>query len=84
MTDDNAKEVWWTVDEVAELLRMSRPTVIRLILQGELPGQKIGRQYRISSIDLSERLHRPVDLTELDPARRFTRRYPRSEQLVGA
>ena len=35
-----------TVDEVAGFMRVSRETVYRLALRGELPGRKIGRVWR--------------------------------------
>ncbi len=35
-----------TVDEVMELLRLSRDTVYRLATSGELPNRKIGRAWR--------------------------------------
>ena len=36
------------LDEVAEALRLSRPTVRDLLSRGIIPGQKLGRQWRIS------------------------------------
>ncbi len=35
-----------TVEEVMELVRISRDTVYRLAAKGELPGRKIGRTWR--------------------------------------
>lgn len=46
--------VFWTVPEVATILRVSRPIVDRLILQGRLPAAKVGGQYRIRSDDLQK------------------------------
>lgn len=42
----------FTVDEIAAELRVSRYTVVRLIECGELPGKKIGRQWRVLREDL--------------------------------
>ncbi|MBI4260154.1 MAG: helix-turn-helix domain-containing protein [Actinobacteria bacterium] len=36
-----------TVSEVAQLMRVSRMTVYRLINQGELPAVRVGRGYRL-------------------------------------
>ncbi|MBI2237730.1 MAG: helix-turn-helix domain-containing protein [Actinobacteria bacterium] len=36
-----------TVNEVADLLRVSRMTVYRLIRQGDLPAVRVGRGYRL-------------------------------------
>lgn len=67
------------MDEAALLLRLARPTVRRLIVAGELPGRKIGKQWRISSIELGDYLDRTI-LRGVDggPPRTITQRYPRS------
>ena len=48
-----------TVNEVADLLRVSRMTVYRLIKAGEMPAFRVGRSYRLREDDvdgyLSER-----------------------------
>src|SRR5881227_3316291 len=36
-----------TVNEVADLLRVSRMTVYRLIKSGEMPALRVGRNYRL-------------------------------------
>lgn len=46
-----------TVNEVAQLMRVSKMTVYRLIKQGELPAVKIGRGYRLREEDV----HRYLD-----------------------
>jgi len=43
-----------TVDEIAEYLRISRMTVVRMIEKGELPALKIGRQWRIQKEDFEK------------------------------
>ncbi|MGH2724724.1 MAG: helix-turn-helix domain-containing protein [Actinomycetota bacterium] len=46
-----------TVTEVAQLMRVSKMTVYRLINQGDLPAVRIGRGYRIREEDV----HRYLD-----------------------
>ena len=41
-----------TVGEVAEIMRVSRMTVYRLIKQGDLPAVRIGRGYRLRLEDV--------------------------------
>ncbi len=41
-----------TVNEVADLLRVSRMTVYRLIKTGELPALRVGRSYRLREEDV--------------------------------
>jgi excisionase family DNA binding protein len=70
-------EWWLTLDEVVSLLRMSRPTIRRHIMNGELPGAKIGGQWRVSSVELGERLGRTITPEMIDaPPRTITSRYP--------
>ena len=44
----------YTVKEVAELLKISRTHIRRLIHSGQLQGMLIGREYRISLSSLAE------------------------------
>jgi excisionase family DNA binding protein len=41
-----------TVSEVAQVLRVSKMTVYRLIRQGDLPAVRIGRAFRIREDDV--------------------------------
>ena len=50
---EHSKEIY-TAEEVAEALRVSRTTIIRLINNGELKGKRIGRQWRIFAEHLDE------------------------------
>lgn len=55
-----------TVDEVADLLRMSRNTVIKRIKQGELIARQEGREWRI----------RPSDLEAYRQSKRYDPHHP--------
>ena len=44
----------FTVEEVADMLRVSKMTVYRLINQGELSYVRIGRTFRIPAIAFDE------------------------------
>ena len=48
----NSGARFFTVAEVADLVRVSNMTVYRLIQQGELPAIRVGRSYRIRSEDV--------------------------------
>lgn len=41
-----------TVKEVAEILRVSQPTVLRMIEDGELPAIRVRNQWRIRRAEL--------------------------------
>jgi len=41
-----------TVNEVGDLLRVSRMTVYRLIKSGEMPALRVGRNYRLREEDV--------------------------------
>jgi excisionase family DNA binding protein len=45
-----------TVKEVAEILRVSQPTVLRMIGDGELPAIRVRSQWRIRHSDLDDYL----------------------------
>ena len=54
-----------TVAEVAEILRVHSTTIYRLVKRGELPGFKLGGNWRINraSLDLWLLAERPQDQT---------------------
>jgi excisionase family DNA binding protein len=47
-----------TVDEVADMLRVGRITIQRLLRVGTLPGAKVGRSWRIHKEGLQKYLDR--------------------------
>jgi excisionase family DNA binding protein len=47
-----SKSKFLTVQEVADLLRVSSMTVYRLIKGGELPAVRVGRSFRVSDHDV--------------------------------
>jgi excisionase family DNA binding protein len=47
-----AKARFLTVQEVAELLRVSSMTVYRLIKAGDLPAVRVGRSFRVRDVDV--------------------------------
>ena len=47
-----------TVSEVADLLRVSRMTVYRLIKDGEMSALRVGRSYRLRDDDVDDYLSR--------------------------
>ena len=49
-------EQLYTLDQVAELLQVSRRTVLRFIERGELVGVKVGRAWRFTKEDLQDYL----------------------------
>ncbi len=49
---------FYTIEEVAKILRVNERTVRKLIDRGELKTTRVGRQYRISQEQLDEYLQR--------------------------
>jgi excisionase family DNA binding protein len=49
-----------TVNEVAELMRVSNMTIYRLIKAGELNATRVGRSYRLRQRDVDEYLAKGV------------------------
>ena len=52
MAQDFREAQFSTVNEVAQLMRVSKMTVYRLINHGDLPAVRIGRGYRIREEDV--------------------------------
>jgi excisionase family DNA binding protein len=63
MADGNFSDVQFlTVAEVAEVLRVSKMTVYRLVHSGELPAVQFGRSYRVPESAVTEYVrHAQVD-----------------------
>ncbi|PFG34148.1 helix-turn-helix domain-containing protein [Sanguibacter antarcticus] len=47
MTPDAPRLQFLTVAEVAEVMRVSKMTVYRLVHSGELPAVQVGKSYRV-------------------------------------
>ncbi len=47
-----------TVNEVADILRVSNMTVYRLIKGGQIPAIRVGKNYRIKEVDVNKYLTR--------------------------
>jgi excisionase family DNA binding protein len=45
-----------TLDEVCKYLRLSRPTVRKLFVRGEIPARKAGKQWRVLKAELDRYL----------------------------
>ena len=47
MSSEQPRARFLTVAEVAEVMRVSKMTVYRLLHSGELPGVRVGRSFRV-------------------------------------
>jgi excisionase family DNA binding protein len=52
MAQSLSRSRFLTVNEVAELLRVSSMTIYRLIKDGDLPAVRIGKSYRLREDDI--------------------------------
>lgn len=53
-----SKDKFYTVDEVAEMLKVSPITIYRHIKEGKIEVYKVGRLFRISATSLQKYLNR--------------------------
>lgn len=53
---DMSEVKFLTVAEVAEMMRVSKMTVYRLVHNGDLPAVRVGRSFRVSEKDVDEYL----------------------------
>lgn len=58
MANDLSDVRFLTVAEVAELMRVSKMTVYRLVHSGELPAVRFGRSFRVPESAVAEALRR--------------------------
>lgn len=49
-----------TVAEVADLMRVSKMTVYRMVHAGELPAVRFGRSYRVPESAVVDAVNRPI------------------------
>ena len=54
---------WYTVDEVAQMLRVSRDAVYDAVNRGDLAGARVGKVVRVHSSHLAKFLN--VDISDL-------------------
>lgn len=54
MIESALNDEYYTPQEVADLLKLHYNTIRRMIKSGELPAEKIGRQWRIRRADLEQ------------------------------
>jgi len=57
-----------TVAEVAEMARVSRMTVYRMVHSGELPAVRVGKSYRVPQAAVDELLSGGLDSSSGDAA----------------
>lgn len=50
------KEKLLTINEITEILKVSKLTIYRYIKAGKLPAYKVGRDYRIKEKDFNQLL----------------------------
>ncbi|MCD4549967.1 MULTISPECIES: helix-turn-helix domain-containing protein [unclassified Schaalia] len=58
-----------TVSEVADVMRVSRMTVYRLIHSGEMPAIRVGKSFRVPEVVVNQLLH--AGLAEQTDTRAF-------------
>ncbi|MFC8193117.1 helix-turn-helix domain-containing protein [Cellulomonas sp. NPDC057328] len=70
--DPQGRVRFLTVNEVADLMRVSRMTVYRLVHSGELPAVRVGRSFRVpqDALDAYLRSSTTVDLGDAGEHRR--------------
>ena len=60
MSQESGRVRYLTVVEVAEVMRVSKMTVYRLLHSGEMPGVRVGRSFRVPADALDAYLRSSV------------------------
>ena len=63
-----------TVQEVADIMRVSTMTVYRIIKSGELPAVRVGRSFRVRDVDVDTYLGTALHASRLSGAATIGRR----------
>ena len=73
MSDQPGRQRYLTVLEVAEIMRVSKMTVYRLLHSGEMPGVRVGRSFRVPADALEHYLATSIQpVAAVDDADRRT------------
>lgn len=54
------KDEVFTIEDLAVYLKLSKSTVYKLLAEGKIPGQKVGRHWRFSKVAIDEWLREPL------------------------
>ena len=60
MSNDLSEVRFLTVAEVADMMRVSKMTVYRLVHSGDLPAIRFGRSFRVPETAVDEAITKPV------------------------
>jgi excisionase family DNA binding protein len=66
---------FYTTNEIAEMLKMNVQVIARKLQYGELPGYKIGKDWRVKESDLMEWLEKHSNKYVMDPAQKIVDRF---------
>ncbi len=73
---DNTPELkFYTTTEVAELLKMNVQVISRKLKYGEIPGYKIGKDWRIKESDLIQWLEKHSNKSQADPGKKVVNNF---------
>ncbi|WP_029289815.1 helix-turn-helix domain-containing protein [Cellulomonas sp. HZM] len=66
MSDQPGRQRYLTVLEVAEIMRVSKMTVYRLLHSGEMPGVRVGRSFRVPADALEHYLATSIPVAPVE------------------
>ncbi len=76
-TGEKSTPVFYTTNEIAEMLKMNVQVIARKLKFGELPGYKIGKDWRVKDADLTEWLERHSNKAVMNPGQQIVNRFMR-------
>jgi len=81
--EDNLKEalIFYTTNEIAEMLKMNVQVIARKLQHGELAGYKIGKDWRVRRSDLDEWLERHSNKSIMQPGQKIIERFMRKDRF---
>lgn len=73
--DEQSKLKFYSTNEIAELLKMNVQVIARKLKYGELPGYKIGKDWRVKESDLLQWLEKHSNRSTLNPSQKIINRF---------
>lgn len=60
--------MWMTMDEIAEHLKVSKETIYKMAQKGQIPGSKLGNQWRFNQAVVDQWLNAQSNVSSIDSA----------------
>jgi len=82
MTENKAFPVFYTTAEIADILKMNVQVIARKVQKGEIPGFKIGKDWRVAEKDFWEWLNKHSNQNRPGEADKVIGRFTKNGRII--